>query len=186
MKCVSESQPVTDYTKQEEAQSRDWIVAEGAFTCCGSNCSAFNNLHQAAGYVKELRLKAGDVVLSVTMTPRQGRFPWKLPILQSFFFVCKQLLVQFDHKCQTHPNTYIFLKTVWLWRQMRKKKKKKGQVKKIHLILLFHSQHTQSTHVFPAVRVYSLEPRTLELLTALWFVFSWISVLHVSKASEYS
>ncbi len=80
--CAQE--PTSDRLHEAERSSELWLDLRGrAMTCCGSNCSTFNHLHQAAGYIKELEVKAGDSDWAVMLKTR---------------------LDLFYHKWQTHPN----------------------------------------------------------------------------------
>lgn len=109
------------------------MLSRRAVTRCGSNCSTFNNLHQAAGYRKELQFKAGDFLTVVIIWCR-----W-CSVKSELSFCLQTGIVQFYHKWQTHPRTYIFKNSLAL--DANQEKVWGG---KYSFILLFHShiQHS--------------------------------------------
>lgn len=112
-----------------------------ADTRCESNSSTFNHVHQAAGYMKELQLKAGDTLTVVIILCWWCSIKTEQSFLSANKHVCFTLTTS-----DKHTQTFTSLKIVCLWMQMRK----------IHLVLRFHSRHTQSTHVFFTMKVENL------------------------------
>ena len=83
-----------------------WLDGSGrAGTRCESSCSTFNNLHQAAGYIKGLLLKAGDILTAMIilclwlLRKKYQSNPFCLPtgLVQLYFTTSDK-----------HSNIYIF------------------------------------------------------------------------------
>lgn len=148
--------------KQREARRYDCILVGGRVTRCGSNCSTFINLHQAAS---GCWLHKGTTVESWWLLDSDDYIV--LGVLHKKLsnpFVCKQVLFSFTTS-DKHTQTFTLLKIVWLWMQMRKRSEEKNTL---------NSALSFTTHK---------ALMSSQQCTALCLFLNF-SVLHVSKASK--